>query len=406
MRNREPIMQTTQMTVEDAAGIVLDRYAGADLPGLTRGSGFEDPGMMVLAALVAVTGPATSAGPVRAAARRWASRSATGGHVHLGVHGRGLGGCVLGLQIAAEVWESARPTARRARLRLSRAAQLRPWSGETLGWPDYDLIMGPAGTLLALLAGPPEPGVAGTAVTRHLTALCDRADLAGLRVEQYEGDALRGFNHRRINTSPGHGVAGTALALVAAADAGVLGDPGRAALRRIGDWLSAQLIIDGRGLRTWPPAGRDDPRGGPDRTGHWRRRQGWCYGNPGTGWALWEIGRALGDQDLCGTATEAARSFIAAYDDDLYLDDDYPDRTGMCHGAAGTMAVFDAFHRHAALPGALGLREHLAGFIEARLDRVVGHDTTLLSGSTGTLAALLTVRHDTSRTWLRGFGLR
>jgi hypothetical protein len=81
----------------------------------------------------------------------------------------------------------------------------------------------------------------------------------------------------------------------------------------------------------------------------------------------------------------------------------------MCHGAAGTMMVFDAFHRYAELPGALGLRDHLADVLDSRLDEIVDAtdgDTTLFSGSAGALTALLTVRHDTGRLWLRAFGLR
>jgi len=50
-----------------------------------------------------------------------------------------------------------------------------------------------------------------------------------------------------------------------------------------------------------------------------------------------------------------------------------------------------------------------AAFLVARLDRVVagtGTDHTLLTGSTGALAALLTHGHDGNRSWLRALGLR
>jgi hypothetical protein len=40
--------------------------------------------------------------------------------------------------------------ARRNRDRVAAAASIVPWRRDHGGWPDYDLISGPAGTLLSL----------------------------------------------------------------------------------------------------------------------------------------------------------------------------------------------------------------------------------------------------------------
>jgi hypothetical protein len=224
---------------------------------------------------------------VGSAARLWLSRSETDQAFHAGLHGRGFGGCVVGLSAAAEVWPSCRNSARLSRIALSRVSTHAHWRPDNLGWPDFDLTTGPSGTLLSLLAGPAEPEADVSGVIEYLTGLCAEDDLRGLRVQQYQGDKLRAFNHGRVNSGPAHGAPGVALALVAAADAGLLPDTGYDVLRRIGDWLNTQSVVDSSGLRTWLPAGRhpDELVAGAGRTPHRSRRQGWCYGTPGVSWA-------------------------------------------------------------------------------------------------------------------------
>jgi len=399
---------------------VLDEYVlhygAAPVPD----GGLEDPGPLVLAALLAgISGVPAARG---AAARLWANRSRYPGPYVLGLFDGGLAGHLLALATAADAAGSLRGSrpltlrrlADRNRDRVAAAASIVPWRRDHGGWPDYDLISGPAGTLLSLAVEPPCPADECVPVVERLIALCDADDLGRLRVGEYRDDPVRGFNYGRVNTGVGNGVSGVALALVAAADIGALPGSGRAALRRIGRWLIAQSFVDGRGMRTWAPVGRDDPPVAADGVGTARIRgascrQAWCHGTPGIAWTLWEIARVLGDATLRGVAVEAAASFIAAFDGDFHLAGHYPDKVGICHGAAGLMLLFDAFHRHADLPGARALSEFCAAFLVARLDRVVagtGTDHTLLTGSTGALAALLTHGHDGNRSWLRALGLR
>ena len=72
-----------------------------------------------------------------------------------------------------------------------------------------------------------------------------------------------------------------------------------------------------------------------------QRRQAWCYGSPGIAWALWESGRVLGRKDLEAFALDSMASFCAAFDPDFHLDAEPVARLGFCHGAAGTLAVFN-----------------------------------------------------------------
>jgi hypothetical protein len=121
----------------------------------------------------------------------------------------------------------------------------------------------------------------------------------------------------------------------------------------------------------------------------------------------------LGDQDAQAVARQAATTFIDAYDDDFYLaarpgDDVDRETLGICHGAAGLLVIFDAFARYADLPGAAGLRDHLAGYLLDRLDALSGlasRDVTLQCGASGVVAALLTMAGG-DRRWLAAVGLR
>ncbi|MCA2215057.1 lanthionine synthetase LanC family protein [Jidongwangia harbinensis] len=391
--------------VLDAAGAVLDAYTARSGPG---GGPFEDPGVLLVAAMVADAGPPGAPRPVPAAVRAWLARC-RGGAGRLGVNGGGMAGFVLALTRASGTWPELAPTAATMRARLAAAAAGASWRRDRVGWDDYDLISGPSGTLAVLAGDPAGDPADGAPIVAHLTALCGTPDLAGLRVGQYRDDVLRAFNVGRVNAGIGHGAPGVAVGLRAAADAGALPAAGYAALRRVTDWLVAQSYVDGRGVRSWPSTGRAVHRPVPGPTRHVSRRQAWCYGNPGIAWALWEAARVLDDPGLSAFAADAAGSFLTGYDDDVHLDEQYPDRVGVCHGAAGLLLVMDAFDRYARLPGAGPLRDHLAGVLEARLDRLVrGPDTdlSLLAGAAGVVAALLSLDGTGDRRWLSAFGLR
>jgi hypothetical protein len=52
---------------------------------------------------------------------------------------------------------------------------------------------------------------------------------------------------------------------------------------------------------------------------------------------------------------------------DFYLDEDLRSRLGFCHGAAGVLAIADAFALHTGLEPARRLSDHLAAFLVERL---------------------------------------
>ncbi len=395
-----------ERTVLDAAEAALDAYTRQANPG----GGFEDPGPLVVAAMLAEAAPPGAPRPVPEAVVAWLSRcKGSTYYANLGVTG-GMAGFVLGLQRAALTWPEFGRIAATMRTRLVEAAAELPWRRDQVGWNDYDLISGPSGTLAVLAADPTCVTEECAPLVEHLVWLCDGADLPRLRVGQYQDEELRRFNHGRINAGIGHGVPGVVAGLRAAADAGALSAAGFDALRRTADWVVRQSFVDSRGVQSWGSLGlHDDADLRAKLAGHASRRQAWCYGNPGITWALWEAGRVLEDQALMEFASAAAGSFLAVYDDDAYLDHKYPDRIGICHGAAGLLLVFDAFDRYAGLPGAARLRDHLAHFLQERLDElVVGTETSmsLLAGVPGAIASLLSYRRADDRQWLSGFGLR
>lgn len=277
------------------------------------------------------------------------------------------------------------------------------WRTDAVAWPDYDLFQGPAGLVLAGAAHPDDTPLVARAA-RHLATLCADDALSGLRAGT-DIDPRSAFNVGRVNTSLGHGAAGVAAALRHAVE--VL-DDGAAyvpALRRVADWLVEQAFVATDDLVTWPPVGRD---GAPAR-GPAEHRQAWCYGTPGVAWVLHDAGRGLADDGLQVLGEEALRSFCRAFDPGRHLSRTDPgEHLAVCHGAAGSLAVADAFARHADVPEAAALRDRLDRYLTDRLDEVADlarTDATLLTGACGVLAVLLTVR-GADRWWLPQLALR
>jgi hypothetical protein len=119
-------------------------------------------------------------------------------------------------------------------------------------------------------------------------------------------------------------------------------------------------------------------------------------------WTLWDAGRVLDDPRLRRRATRAMESYcIGLLRPELPPAIDLTFRTG----AAGTLAVADAFARHAELPDARELRDRIAEQLIDRLDDVREGDPLLLDGACGVLAALLTAA-GADRRWLTPYGLR
>ncbi|MFF9593238.1 lanthionine synthetase LanC family protein [Streptomyces sp. NPDC014646] len=426
--------------VLDIAVRLLDDFSGA-------GRATPDPGIPVLARLVAQTrGPAgpgagtgadCAAGPgadraVGASAERaveaWA-RSIGHGPGHCGLYDGGLAGTLVGLRLGARIHPSLHRAADRLRDHLLDQAWRRPWRTVDVGLPDYDLVGGPSGTLLALCVGTPQPKRSQLMpFTAHLTELCDSGDLYRLRVGQYSGHPRLGWLQGRVNTGMGHGVAGLVTALAAAVRHVGPWPELLDALRGATRWLVRQSFDDARSVRSWDGAGLD----GPPPAGV-RARQAWCCGNPGVTWALWDAADALGDRSLADWAADAFTTLAERYDEDVHLGGaPLADRLWLCHGAAGVLVVADAFHRHARLPAAAALGSRMAEYLVRRLPaafaspaptsvvasapvpasasgepRTSGASrTSLLVGVPGALSALLTVVHGAPRDWLPCLGLR
>lgn len=360
----------------------------------------SDPGIPVLAHLVAATGgPEANATAARAVAA-WA-RTAGRGPGHPGLYDGGLAGTLVGLRLGARLHPALHRAADRLRDHLTTApAGLRR---QDVAFPDYDLITGPAGILHALCVGTdPTAGQLHDGVG-HLVSLCDHADLWRLRIGQYADHPHLSWTQGRVNTGMGHGLAGVVTALTAAVRR--TADPGTAvALRRATRWLDARSHVDERGVRTWPGAGPDGPP--PTRADP---RQAWCYGTPGVAWALWDAADALDDHDAAHRAATAFTTLADRYEEDFHLFGDNPgDLLGLCHGAAGVLAVADAFDRHARLPVAGALRARLTEHLRTRLPEALGtpwRPPGLLGGPEGALSALLTAG-GAPRDWLPCLGLR
>lgn len=277
------------------------------------------------------------------------------------------------------------------------------WRTSAVAWVDYDLFRGPAGLMLAG-ASSTYPTEAFVPAARHLARLCDDPGLEGLRAGT-EISPRSAFNIGRINTGMGHGVTGVASALRHTVETLEDGSDYRPALRRACDWLVEEAYLADRDFITWPPVGRDGARA----SGVADRRQAWCYGTPGVAWTLWDAGRVLGDASLQVLGEEAMRSFCRVFDADFNFHiHDITEELAICHGAAGTLAVADAFARYAALREAAELRDELDQYLLARVDQIADiakTDMTMLSGAAGIVSVMLSV-HGGARSWLCQIALR
>ncbi|HWK28577.1 MAG TPA: lanthionine synthetase LanC family protein [Solirubrobacter sp.] len=382
------------MQRSDAAGLadaVLEHYATA--ANGTRTIYGHDAGPVVLAGVAHGLG-AIDDDRFAAVARRWFDELAD--HVEaVGAFG-GLGGFSAGIRALIAVDDGFAPLQDALEAQTRRVLAGARWRTSAVAWVDYDLFRGPSGLVLS---GTPD---ASAPAAVHLARLCDEPGLERLRAGS-EISAPSAFNIGRINTGMGHGVTGVASALRHAVE--TFGDAYRPPLRRACDWLVGEAYLAERDFITWPPVGRDaaEPTAGADR------RQAWCYGTPGVAWALWDAGRVLGDGSLRLLGEEAMRSFCRVYDPDFSFPiHDASEELAVCHGMAGTLAVADAFARHAALPEAQALRAELAAALLDRAGRVADiarTDMSVLNGAGGIVAVLLSACGG-PREWLCQLALR
>lgn len=400
-------MTTAIKTIRETAADILETYAKGDSS--SKNNCGHDAGPMVLTAACFAAGVVPKAS-AQEAVLRWLNdlpeniRDA-------GAFG-GLGGFRAGMRAASQVDDRLKSlnnvvTAQTGRL----IAQFR-WRWENVAWRDYDLFFGPAGLLLAGVADVSESAVCAPAAY-HLELLSEDLRLEGLRAGP-DISPLSAFNIGRINTGMGHGVTGVVAALRHAMVTFNDGESYRPALERACTWLAKQSYVDERGLITWPPVGLD---GGNQWWTGIDRRQAWCYGTPGVAWTLWSAGQSLDDSYFHDLGKAAMLSFCELFDEDLYIDkaenvrkglDPLGEALGICHGAAGTLAVADAFARHAGLREAEDLRQYLTEYLLIRIQEVreLGlTDMTMLTGAGGIMSVLLTA-HGGIRSWLSHIALQ
>jgi hypothetical protein len=359
-----------------------------------------DAGPVVLAHLVHFEG-ALPDGLGRQVALRWLNEQPSRIRA-LGAFG-GLGGLLVGMRALVAFDPDFAPLLGLMGDKIRHILAGVEWRFSSVVWADYDIFRGPAGLILA---GATELEWAESIIpaAHHLTVLCDVPTLERLRAGT-EIDQHSAINIGRINTGMGHGVAGVASALRHAVEAYEDGSNYRPALRRACDWLAEEAFLADRDFITWPPVGRDGARA----SGVADRRQAWCYGTPGVAWTLWDAGRVLGDASLQVLGEEAMRSFCRVFDADFSFHiHDTSEELAICHGAAGTLSVADAFARYAALREAAELRDYLDAYLLDRVDQIADiarTDMTMLSGAGGIVSVMLTV-HGGARNWLCQIALR
>jgi Lanthionine synthetase C-like protein. len=384
--------------VAGLAGDVLERYATGERESRTIYG--HDSGPMVLAGVAHSMG-AISDHLARQVARRWLDELP---HQiqSLGSFG-GMGGFLAGVRAGIAIDSEFSSLYERLLDKTSRWLTHAQWRTSAVAWVDYDLFRGPAGLVLAGAADGSPTGPFAPAA-QHLARLCEDPRLEGLRAGT-EIDVPSAFNRGRINTGMGHGVTGVAAALRHATETFEDGESYRPALRRACDWLVEETFLADRDFITWPAVGRDGAKAAGDAD----RRQAWCYGTPGIAWTLWDAGRVLGDASLQLLGEEAMRSFCRVFDIDFcYPMEDSSEELAICHGVAGTLAVADAFARHAALPEATVFRARLELYLldrVNRIDAIANTDMTMLGGAAGMVSVILTARGG-ARSWLSQLALR
>src|SRR5262249_6403565 len=145
---------------------------------------WTDSGPPVLAALVAAARPGAAEVCERALIA-WL-HALEGDLRHTSAVG-GLAGYIAGCRLANTVSDRLSSLASVLSQALDARTSAAPWRVTNLAWEDYDLILGPAGVVLALAASINDmPGV--HAAAQHLIDLCDSDDLTRLRVGAYSGD--------------------------------------------------------------------------------------------------------------------------------------------------------------------------------------------------------------------------
>lgn len=285
------------------------------------------------------------------------------------------------------------------------------WPDKAFDWPDYDLISGPSGILLALTQDQDIPVKDIKILAMHLSRLLKSPDLLAFRISGCEHDPERHWNFNAINLGLAHGIVGPMAALTHFIRRyqhyvdfdSALRNEVDSSLKIACQWLARQLFVDRLGITTCAPKAGVIPN-----SLYASRREAWCYGAPGISWVLWDVGNVLSDRALSQKGLEIFLSYLRAFNPDFHLDDDPLEKFAICHGAAGTMLVADAFAHHAHCKHSEKYARRIENLLLKNLTSIkqmANDNTSLLSGGIGILAALL-VRAGGGRSWLPALALR
>ncbi|MFE7115930.1 lanthionine synthetase C family protein [Streptomyces sp. NPDC057654] len=196
----------------------------------------------------------------------------------------------------------------------------------------YDLVHGVTGLTRLLLARRSMHGEALAEGLSYLIRLSRPLLLRGASVPGWwspagpsgDPDPDPDYPRGHVNFGLAHGISGPLALLATALRSGVDVPGARSAVSALAEELLAHRTAEGG----WPALipleryGTEPPP--PARTA-------WCYGTPGTAYALFRAGQALDRADLCRTAVDA-----------LAADLDRPRRVtdeALCHGWAGLLHI-------------------------------------------------------------------
>lgn len=224
------------------------------------------------------------------------------------------------------------------------------------------------------------------------------------------------FTKGCLDTGLAHGIAGCLSSLANALLRGIVVEGHREAMQSIALWLQKVQCTIGSFQKVWLPRFSIEY----ESSEHLKRditswREGWCYGVPGTGFALFIAAHALKDQSLYEYAVE---SMLHACERIKKMDPFIC--ASFCHGYAGALTIMYQMYLATGLIPFLETSNFLFSKIEKRYDESLPFgfkslvpvssteekevdSASILQGSVGIILSLLFKRSEKSRPWLQLF---
>jgi lantibiotic modifying enzyme len=283
---------------------------------------------------------------------------------------------------------------------------------------DYDAVSGASGILTYLITFQAEESHVQDTIER-LLAYCiwlAGVDKESQRERWYVPPELLITEEKRqlhpdgfYNCGLAHGIPGPMAALALAWLEGYRVPGQREALRCMSDWLLRYAIFDHWGIN-WPDVVSLHESRSFDASKLGRpTRAGWCYGAPGIASALWLVGEALEQPDLCQTAVQALEAVLRRPITERRIDS-----PTICHGISGLLEICLRFAQRT---DSAIIHEHIPilvnqilelfnpdfplGFRDQERARVFVDQPAWLNGVPGILLVLLAASMPVEPTWDR-----